>query len=791
MRTSRMHVAPALAFHWALSQGLLILFAAMAFAGEPPAPATPGDLAGSASCRSCHESFYQKWATSRHGTAMQPFTAEFAQAHLSPMSQELVIEGSRFQFDLTAPQPSVRETKGDRQGSYPVEQVLGGKNVYYFLTRLERGRLQTLPIAYDVRRKEWFDTAASGMRHFPGVTNELVRWTEPPYTFNTSCNSCHVSQLSRNYDTATDTYQTSWREPGINCETCHGPAAEHVRLCTAAGKAVPEDLKIIKTSALAREQRDDQCSSCHAKAAPLSDSFPPGADLHDHFAVVTYENPDYYPDGRDLGENYTYTSWRLSPCRASRQLECLHCHTSSGRFRFADNPNAACLPCHESRVKDVVAHAHHARDTEGARCVSCHMPKTEFARMERSDHSMLPPTPAASVRFRSPNACNLCHPDKTAEWADSQVRIWHKDDYQAPVLQRAELVQAARTGDWTRLDAILAYLGRDDRQEVFTASLLRLLAGTPDPRKWPVLRTATRDASPLVRAAATAGLEGNLDAPETQASLSAALRDPRRVVRMAAASALAGFPASNLPAAEQEVLRMALTEYEAMLLSRPDTSSAQYNLGNYHQNRGNVKAALAAYEQSARLDPLNLMPLVNASVLYAQQGDMNRAEEVLRRAVKIEPLNAAAQLNFGLLLAEQQKLTEAKQALRLALKADPALAVAAYNLAVMVAQEAPEEAVRLCQQAVKTNPREPKYGFTLAYYQAQAGDLAGAAKALQANLRSSPAHLDSALLLGRIYETQKLPREAVRVYENFLKQSPPEDLRSALNERIQKLKLQF
>jgi hypothetical protein len=31
-----------------------------------------------------------------------------------------------------------------------------------------RGRLQTLPVAYDVRRKEWFDTALSGVRHFPG-----------------------------------------------------------------------------------------------------------------------------------------------------------------------------------------------------------------------------------------------------------------------------------------------------------------------------------------------------------------------------------------------------------------------------------------------------------------------------------------------------------------------------------------------------------------------------------------------------------------------------------------------
>ena len=31
---------------------------------------------------------------------------------------------------------------------------------------------------------------------------------------------------------------------------------------------------------------------------------------------------------------------------------------------------------------------------------------------------MLPPTPAATIAFRSPNACNLCHKDKDAAWAD-------------------------------------------------------------------------------------------------------------------------------------------------------------------------------------------------------------------------------------------------------------------------------------------------------------------------------------------------------------------------------------
>lgn len=774
---------PGASWRW-LAAVICAAIASLACGADRPVPGT--ELAGSESCRSCHESFYQKWASSRHGTAMQPFTPEFARAHLTPMTNEVAVEGSRFRFEWDG--AGVREFRNGDEKVYAVEQVLGGKNVYYFLTRLERGRLQTLPIAYDVRRKEWFDTAASGMRHFPGLTNELVHWTEPPYTFNTSCNSCHVSQLSRNYDPRTDTYNTTWREPGINCETCHGPAAEHVRVCVAAGDKAPEDLKIVRTGLLSRNQRDDQCSSCHAKAAALSDSFPPGGNFHDHFSLVTLENPDYYPDGRDLGENYTYTSWRLSPCLKSAQFECIHCHTSSGRFRFTDNPNAACLPCHEQRVKEVVAHSRHAADTPGARCISCHMPKTEFARMERSDHSMLPPTPAATRSFGSPNACNVCHTNKTPDWADAQVRIWHTNDYQAPVLERASLIHAARQADWSRLDAMLTYLNRPERNEVFVASLLRLLGPAPAPKKWPAFRTAAADPSPLVRAAAVAGLDGDLNSPETLRCLVRALADERRVVRLAAASAMAAYPADRLKPEDQKTLTRALAEYETMLLSRPDTSSAQYNLGNYHQHRGNPVAALAAYEQAARLDPLNLLPLVNASVLYAQRGDLDRAESVLQRAVKLEPGNAAAQLNLGLLLAEKERLGEAEQALRAALRADPSLSVAAYNLAVIVGQDKPQEAAQLCRQALKHQPREPKYAFTLGFYQAQAGDLFAATETLREAMRTWPDHLDSALLLARLYETQRQPEEAAAVYEAVLRRNPPADLKSALTRRLQQLR---
>ena len=86
-------------------------------------------------------------------------------------------------------------------------------------------------------------------------------------------------------------------------------------------------------------------------------------------------------------------------------------------------------------------------------------------------------TLAATLAFGSPNACTICHTDRTASWADEQVRSWHERDYQAPVLRRAGWIAAARKGDWSMLGEMLAYLASEEREEIWSTSLLRLLRG--------------------------------------------------------------------------------------------------------------------------------------------------------------------------------------------------------------------------------------------------------------------------------------------------------------------------
>jgi tetratricopeptide (TPR) repeat protein len=372
---------------------------------------------------------------------------------------------------------------------------------------------------------------------------------------------------------------------------------------------------------------------------------------------------------------------------------------------------------------------------------------------------MLPPSPAATIAFKSPNACNLCHSDKDAAWADRYVREWRGRDYQAPVLHRAGLIDAARKRDWTRLPEMLAYLESKDHDPVFATSLIRLLMPCQNPSKWPVILKAMKDPSPLVRGAAAESLAvmPSMDAFQT---LIDATGDDYRLVRVRAAMALTSFQGIPIREGDLDAVKKATGEYLDSMISRPDQWSSHYNLGNYFLNRGDLPLALEAYETALRLEPRAVMPMVNISIAYAQKGEEAKAEESLRKALEIEPTNSAANFNMGLLKAEQKDLAEAEQYLRAALKADPTMAEAAYNLGVLVATDRIDEAIRLLQIATELRSGQPKYAYTLAFYQNQKGDTDGAISVLRGVIERQPAYGDAYLLLGEICEKQGKQKEA-------------------------------
>jgi hypothetical protein len=84
--------------------------------------------------------------------------------------------------------------------------------------------------------------------------------------------------------------------------------------------------------------------------------------------------------------------------------------------------NGACAPCH--RMAD--GHSHHRAASTGSSCDNCHMPHTTYGLLKTiRSHQISSPSVRATVDTGRPNACNLCHLDKTLGWTADALAQWY------------------------------------------------------------------------------------------------------------------------------------------------------------------------------------------------------------------------------------------------------------------------------------------------------------------------------------------------------------------------------
>jgi hypothetical protein len=121
----------------------------------------------------------------------------------------------------------------------------------------------------------------------------------------------------------------------------------------------------------------------------------------------------------------------------------------------AASSNAACAQCHASAG----AHAHHASDSPGASCTNCHMPFTTYGLLKTvRSHQISSPSVQSSLETGRPNACNLCHLDRTLAWTADYLARWYGTP--APVLNDDQRSIAA---------SLLWLLGGDAGQRALVA----------------------------------------------------------------------------------------------------------------------------------------------------------------------------------------------------------------------------------------------------------------------------------------------------------------------------------
>ena len=275
------------------------------------------------------------------------------------------------------------------------------------------------------------------------------------------------------------------------------------------------------------------------------------------------------------------------------------------------------------------------------------------------------------------------------------------------------------------------------------------------------------DEDALVRHTA-AGKLAPADPSRLAKALAPLLKDPARAVRAEAAVRLAELPAELLSPAQREAQSAALAEYVDIQRYMSDMPSGPYNLANLEMLQGRYAEAEQHYRRALAIDDQFVAARSNLALLLSRLGRNSEAAVLLREVVAAQPGDAVAAFNLGLLLAQEGKTAEAERLLRAALKADPGMAGAAYNLAVLVAARRPAEALALSRRAAQARPDEPKYAWTMAYYQARTGDRSGARRTLEDLLRRFPGHADAILLLADVLEREGRGAEAEAVLRSAL-----------------------
>ncbi|MDE3166235.1 MAG: hypothetical protein KGN36_10540 [Acidobacteriota bacterium] len=414
----------------------------------PPSDAGPRlRYAGSEACAACHRAAYDSWRATGMGAMLRPIAdtaplADFSRESefTDPVSGAKVRTGGGRHpyFEFSAP-------AGVRR--FPVAYTIGSKWQQAYAMRLPDGRIYVFPIQFNLLEKRWLNYWAT--LDPPGSERtQVARFAElsPATSYQRNCAVCHTSQLRLRRLSDTTFQDAVFREPGIDCEMCHGPSASHAAAmragtdATAAGAAPP-----FRFARLDHWRATMICGQCHRQSA-LRDLGPDGEMNYSpdppYFSWLLSQPPAefgtraFYKDGRFRETTFIGEAFQRSACFRRGTAQCASCHSphpagargNRTSLKFADHPDQMCLQCHSAYIPRIASHTHHAANSPGSRCVACHMPPIMSSLLFRAaSHQIEIPSADATLRFgqeESPNACLLCHKDRGAAWAADSLRQW-------------------------------------------------------------------------------------------------------------------------------------------------------------------------------------------------------------------------------------------------------------------------------------------------------------------------------------------------------------------------------
>ncbi|HJZ71690.1 MAG TPA: hypothetical protein VKE51_08100 [Vicinamibacterales bacterium] len=438
---------------------------------------------------SYHRTMTQIATPATVATSFDAVTVEAATGgsmRLEQESQELWAEfadpddASQLDRDLVDTRSAAgRPATGARRIRRQIVMTTGSHNqqIFWYATGNSRV-LGQLPAIWLTAEQTWIPRRAAIM-----APPTAAHYSETG-AWNGICLSCHATLGQPRFDTpfgsrpiGDQSADSRTVEFGIACEACHGPGERHAdanrnplrRYTLHLTRAA--DTTIVQPARLDPRRGAQVCGQCHsfwefADAASEGEAnarglpYRPGDDLAATRLVVqptkNLETPAmrrflaedagfirdiFWSDGMIRATGREYNGLIESPCFAratdpSRTLTCFSCHTMHEAAEdprplrdWADDQlsphaigDAACATCHTTDR----AHSRHRSGSSGSSCENCHMPHTTYGLLKTiRSHQISSPSVQATIDTGRPNACNLCHLDKTLAWTADRLAAWY------------------------------------------------------------------------------------------------------------------------------------------------------------------------------------------------------------------------------------------------------------------------------------------------------------------------------------------------------------------------------
>lgn len=607
---------------------------------EPVVRAEDPEFVGSKACRACHPGAFSTWHDSYHRTMTQKPSPATVVGRFDGVMMQIggrSIRMSRVGDDFFAEFPAAEGAPG--AGKLVRRRIVlttgaHHQQAYWFATGAGR-ELALAPVVWVRASQAWVPFDDIFVRPPATATDEPTE-VKSTGQWNRTCIRCHTTQPRERFG------DSDVAEHGITCEACHGPGrthvarwrspllryAAHVRRALTPSTGLPKsaDDHIVQPKKLGHKRGSEICGQCHAPLAgdperfdseqEHGSSYRAGDELAKHASLVRGDSgagrdkrPQHAPaneqpvgghrllsglffrDGGLRVSGREFAALSRSACYQRGKLGCATCHKMHGPREAADDQLApgmrgdtACTGCHTKLASSAAAAAHsgHPHESSGARCMNCHMPNTAWGLLKATrDHEIRSPNIAGDRAAGRPNACNLCHLDKTETWAETHFNTIFGGPRQLDVAQAAAVAKGATPR-------------RADGRPQVAASIDWLLTGEPGIRALMTWHFAWK---PALKASGQ----------DWQAPLLAiALNDPYAAIRRRAAESMralgVGPPADFEASAPPHLRRPAVQRALARWLEGGDATRARPTLLQDDRGRLNVQAMRALMRHADRRD---------------------------------------------------------------------------------------------------------------------------------------------------------------------------------------------